>query len=256
MSPESITLLIPLAGPSSFFDKENYPYPKPLIEIAGKPMIQLVWDGLQHLPNKIRPVFVIRREDVLRFHLDNTLRLVAGKDSQIVILENETMGAACTCLMAIDHFDPHSQLLIVNGDQIIEDALPSALKHFVEGRFDAGVVTFPSVHPKWSYVRTDDRENVVEAAEKNPISRNAIAGAYWFSQGDFFTESAFLSIRHGAAVNGLYFLAPVLNELILANRRVGHFGIQAAQYHSFYSPQKIRDFEQLKMADFRSGGNP
>jgi hypothetical protein len=37
-----INVLIPLSGGSKFFDSEEYFYPKMLVEIMGKPMIQLI----------------------------------------------------------------------------------------------------------------------------------------------------------------------------------------------------------------------
>ena len=37
-----INVLIPLAGTNQFFNELDYPYPKPLIEINDKTMIELV----------------------------------------------------------------------------------------------------------------------------------------------------------------------------------------------------------------------
>ena len=39
-----INFLIPLGTSSQFFESAEYPYPKPLVEISGKPMIQHVWE--------------------------------------------------------------------------------------------------------------------------------------------------------------------------------------------------------------------
>lgn len=239
-----IQALIPLAGSSPFFGEEAYPFPKALIEVGGKPMIQAVVENLLEIEGLQRFCFVVRSEDCTRFHLDNALRLLTDGRCDIVQLPAETRGAACSCLMAIDLIDHDQHLIIANGDQIIEEELNRGMRHLISGGFDAGVITFKSVHPKWSYVRLDESGNVCETAEKNPISKNAIAGFYYFTRGSDFVRAACKSIENEMLVNDLYFIAPTLNELILENLKVGVYPLQNSEhYHSFYSPQKIQDYE-------------
>ena len=45
---------------------------------------------------------------------------------------------------------------------------------YVISSCDAGVITFESVHPRWSYVRLDSENRVTETAEKRPISNSRI----------------------------------------------------------------------------------
>lgn len=44
-----LNILIPLAGPTPFFDSSEYPFPKPLIEIRGTPMIEHLIDNLKSI---------------------------------------------------------------------------------------------------------------------------------------------------------------------------------------------------------------
>ena len=39
-------ILIPMAGEGSRFAKEGYTFPKPLIDVNGKPMIQIIVENL------------------------------------------------------------------------------------------------------------------------------------------------------------------------------------------------------------------
>ena len=41
-----MNILIPMAGEGSRFVKEGYTFPKPLIDVSGKPMIQSVVENL------------------------------------------------------------------------------------------------------------------------------------------------------------------------------------------------------------------
>jgi dTDP-glucose pyrophosphorylase len=239
-----VHVLVPLGGQSNFFGEEAYPFPKALIEVGGKPMIQAVVENLQEIRGLQKFIFVVRREDCARFHLDNTLRLLTDGRCEIVQLAAETRGAACSCLMAVDWIDHGEQLVVANGDQIIEQELDDAMQRLAAGGFDAGVISFQSVHPKWSYVRLGEDGDVVETAEKNPISKHAIAGFYYFRRGSDFVRAACKSIEKEVLVNDLYYIAPTLNELILENLKVGVYRLRDSDhYHSFYSPQKIRDYE-------------
>ena len=100
------------------------------------------------------------------------------------------------------------------------------------------------MHPRWSYVRTDQDGYIVEAAEKRPISKKAIAGFYYFKQGKDFIKAAMQSIRKDNNVNGLYYIAPALGELVLEDKKLGVYQVDIEKYHTFYTPRKIKEYEQ------------
>lgn len=235
-------ILIPIAGKSSFFDDKNSPFSKPLIEIKGKSMIEHVIKNLSSIKGDLDFIFVVNSEDCKKFHLHNILRLLS-KDCEVIKINGETKGALCSVLLGIEHIGLDEELIICNGDQIIDCDFNKALNHFRTNNYDAGLVTFNSVHPRWSYVRFDDKNDVVETAEKRPISKHAIAGFYYFKNGKDFLDGAMESIKKDSNVNGLYYIAPVMNQMILKNKRISTFEIEANNYHSFYSPRKIREYE-------------
>ena len=101
---------------------------------------------------------------------------------------------------------------------------------------------WPTVLPRWSYVMLDG-DQVVEAAEKNPISRHAIAGFYYFRRGDFFIDAAARSMLQRVTQDGRYFIAPALNQLIIDGRRVIAKSISNEAYLSFFTPHRIEEFE-------------
>jgi dTDP-glucose pyrophosphorylase len=235
------TIVIPLAGRSEYFPPAQYPHPVPLTEVAKLPMIQYVIENLRHLDPAAKFVFIVLKEDCNRFHIDRSLKLLA-KGADVVALENMTQGALCSCLMAIDHIDPEQPLVIANGDQYLDIDIAALLPGFRNQDADAGCLYFRSVLPRWSYVRLDGRQ-VIEAAEKNPISRHAVAGFYYFRRGDLFLQAAMRSILQSVTEDGRYFIAPVLNQLIIDNRRVVAQEIANDAYFSFYTPQRIEEFE-------------
>jgi dTDP-glucose pyrophosphorylase len=238
-----MNLVIPIASSSNFFSLEEYGYPKPLIEIMGMPMIEYVIKNITHDNTFEKIIFIVRQDECDRFHLDNTLNLLSPIKPEIIRLRADTQGALCSVLLAIEHINQDEPLLISNADQIFEQGIADHLRRFGASDLDAACLTFSSVHPRWSYVKMNEDGLVIETAEKRPISKHAIAGLYWYKNGSDFVQSSMASIRHGSSVEGKYFLSPVFNEYILLGKKVGCHTVPNEKYHTFYSPQKIEEYE-------------
>ncbi|MGV8171667.1 MAG: glycosyltransferase family 2 protein [Candidatus Woesearchaeota archaeon] len=240
-----LNILIPLGGKSQFFNDEDYPFPKPVIEIDGKPMIQLVLDNFLNIKRDKRFIFILREEDCTKYHIDKILKLLTEENCVIVKLSNDTKGAACSALMAIDNINNDDSLIISNGDQILDIDFNTVLNEFEDRELDGGLICFESVHPKWSYARLDENGKIIETAEKKPISKNAIAGFYYYAKGKHFVNAAMRMIENDASVGGIFFVAPTFNELVLAGKNLEIIKIPSSAYHSFYSPQKIVEYEKF-----------
>lgn len=238
-----INILIPLAGKNQFFPESEYPFPKPLIEFNGKTMIEHIMDNFSSIQKEKQFIFIVNSEDCKKYHLDNVLNILTNHTCKIIKLDNETKGAACSAMMAVEYIDNDTPLIISNADQLFDMCLDEVIKSF--GNSDAGVITFESIHPRWSYVRLDSENRVTETAEKRPISKNAIAGFYYFKNGKDFISSSSKMIKKDASVNGLYFISPSLNEMVLESKIIDIFKIENEKYHTFYTPQKIKEYERL-----------
>ena len=147
--------------------------------------------------------------------------------------------------MAVDYINNDTPLIIVNSDQIIDVDYKDVISRFENFDADAGVITFPSIHPRWSYIRKQGGE-VVEVAEKRPLSKDAIAGFYYFRKGSDFIESAKKAIIKDNCLNGKFYISASINEMILMGRRIAYYDIQKEKYHSFYSPEKIKEYEERR----------
>ena len=234
-----INVLLPAMGTSSFF-KDSY-FPKPLYEINGKTMLELVIENYKEVEPK-NYIWVFNDEDCMKFHLDDSVKILA-EASKVIRLRNQTAGALCTCLMAVEYINENNPLIIANSDQIINVNYREVVNHFKEMDADAGVITFPDIHPRWSYAKKNGNE-IVEVAEKRPFSRNAIAGFYFFMDGRDFVNAAKRALLKKSNLDGRYYISASINELILMGKKVGFFDIEKNQYKSFYSPAKIKEYEE------------
>lgn len=236
-------VLIPISSRSPFFSKEEYFFPKPLIEVAGRPMIELVITHLQKQLNNPNFTFVIDRDDARAFSIDRICELLGGSGTHVIERMGETSGALCSCLLAISALDPSAPLLISNSDQIISADLAAHLERFTRAKVDSGVVTFDSIHPRWSYVVEAANNRVGQSFEKKVVSRRAIAGLYYFREAGQFLNAAKKTILNDVNVDGAFFISSAINQCILDGGDVMYTTIDEREYHSFYSPSRIADFD-------------
>ena len=241
-------VLIPISSRSSFFPNEEYFFPKPLIEVAGRPMIELVINQFKRQLTIPKFTFVIDRDDARKFSIDRICELVGGPGTHVIERMGQTSGALCSCLLAVGALDPHAPLLISNSDQIISADLAAQLNSFDRAKVDAGVVTFDSIHPRWSYVVEAANNRVAQTFEKKVVSRRAIAGLYYFKEAGQFLNAAKKAILNDVNVDGAFFISSAVNQCILDGGDVMYTTIDERQYHSFYSPSRITEFDLSPMS--------
>lgn len=231
-------ILIPMAGEGSRFAKEGYQFPKPLIDVAGKPMIQRV---VENLDFNAEYIFLVRKYHLEKYEgLRDTLSQITNLKSKIVEVDGLTEGAACTALLAKDFIDNEDDLLIANSDQIIEYEQENfnMLKNLTN--VDALVFTFNAVHPKWSFVKTNSRGFITEVAEKKPISNIATCGIYWYRKGSDFIKYSEQMISKNIRVNNEFYIAPVYNELICDGKTLIPFYVH--KMHGIGTPEDLNTY--------------
>ena len=216
-----LNVLIPMAGAGSRFAEAGYVFPKPLIEVKGKPMIQVVVENLNIDANFI---YVVQKEHREKYNLDTLLNLITP-GCKIVETNGMTEGAACTALLAKDHIDVDAPLFFANSDQFVEWDSNEFLYKMNETNVDGGIVSFKATHPKWSFAKVDENGFVTEVAEKNPISDIATVGYYYYKHGSDFVKYAEQMIKKDVRVNGEFYICPIFNELIADNKKIKTFDI-------------------------------
>jgi len=218
---KKMNVLIPMAGNGSRFAQAGYTFPKPLIEVNGKAMIQVVIENLNIEANYI---FVVQKSHREKYNLDSMLSLITP-GCKIIEIDSVTEGAACTVLVAKEFIDNNEPLVIANSDQFIEWSSLDFFYKMNEQNLDAGIVSFRSTHPKWSYAKVDENNFVTEVAEKNPISDIATVGVYYWKHGKDFVKYAESMISKNIRVNNEFYVCPVFNEAILDNKKIKTFDI-------------------------------
>lgn len=222
-SDKKLNVLIPMAGAGSRFEKAGYTFPKPLIEVNKKPMIQVVIENLNIEANYI---FVVQHEHRIKYNLDTLLNLITP-GCKIIETQGITEGAACTALLASEFIDNESPLFFANSDQFVDWNSNEFMYKMNESEADGGIVTFESTHPKWSFAEVDENNFVVRVAEKDPISTNATVGFYYWKKGSDFIKYANQMIDKNIRVNNEFYVCPVFNEAIQDGKKIISFNIKS-----------------------------
>jgi dTDP-glucose pyrophosphorylase len=210
-----------MAGAGSRFEAAGYTFPKPLIEVRKKPMIQVV---IENLNIKANFIYVVQKEHREKYNLDALLSLITP-GCKIVETEGMTEGAACTALLAKEHINSKSPLFFANSDQFVEWDSNEFLYKMNETEADGGIVTFEATHPKWSFAKIDEKGLVTEVAEKKPISNIATVGFYYWKHGSDFVKYAEQMIDNEIRVNGEFYVCPVFNEAIKDCKAIRTFDV-------------------------------
>jgi len=239
---DKMNVLIPMAGLGSRFAKAGYTFPKPLIEVNGKPMIQVVTENLNI---EAKFIYIVQKEHYDKYNLKHLLQLISP-GCEIVQVDGLTEGAACTTLLAKQFIDNDEPLLMANSDQFIDWNSNEFMYSMIADEIDGGILTFKATHPKWSFAKLDENGYVTEVAEKKPISDLATVGVYYWKHGKDYVKSAEQMINKDIRTNGEFYVCPVFNEAIANGKQIKTFNIK--KMWGLGTPEDLNTFLNSKEA--------
>lgn len=240
-SDPNLNILIPMAGAGNRFKEAGYIFPKPLIEINNKPMIQWVIESLKLDGNYI---FIVQKEHQEKYNINSVLKILKP-NCKIIELDQVTKGAACTTLLAKKYIDSNNPLVIANSDQYIEWDSIKSMYNFNSKKIDGSILTFEAIHPKWSYAKVDKNNFVLEVAEKKVISKNATVGVYYWKKGSEYVKYAESMIKKDIRVNNEYYVCPVYNEAIQDKKKI--MIDEVSEMHGLGTPDDLNNFLSKKI---------
>lgn len=236
-----VNILVLAAGQSHSEDGE-ISYPFCLTDFEGSTLIERLISNTQEIKNASY-TFALRDDEVERYHLDRVVRNISP-GCNIVRVPNTTHGSACTTLLAASQLPPEEEVLVISANELVDIDFNEVIAEFRKRELDAGTLTFRSVQPRYSYVKTDKNGYVIEAAQKKPISLFATVGVFWFSTSKNLVESIKNMIRKDANVDGNFYVAPAFNEIILDQGKIGTVEIDTKRYHPLKTERQVHQFDR------------
>jgi dTDP-glucose pyrophosphorylase len=231
-----LTIVLPMAGLGSRFSIMGFTLPKPLINVNGKPMIQTV---VENLNAEAKYVFIVQKAHYEQYNLGYLLPLIAP-NCEIVQLDGLTEGAACSVLKGKEFINNDNHLFIINSDQFLNWDSFDFFNKMLTSKADGGILTFKKENdPKWSYVRLNEDNHVVEVKEKQPISDMATIGGYYFDKGSDFVSNAETMINANDRTNNEFYVAPVYNYLVNQNKTIIPYEIPTESFWGLGTPDDL-----------------
>lgn len=225
-----VNIVLPAAGAGRRFKEAGYLLPKPLIDVAGKPMLsRVVANVLPHGQHRVVAAVAPGTPEMF--------------DVEQVVIGRTTDGAARTAVIAIHsaQLPLDEPLMIANSDQLLEWDVQDFVNHAEP--FDGCIVVFdcPDRNPKWSYVHTR-RRRVLKVVEKQPISDLATVGIYYWARTEDFLRSATEMMALDDRHNNEFYVAPSFNYLIRERKNIQTYHVNPKCMHGLGTPEDLRAY--------------
>ncbi len=236
-------MVMPMAGRGSRFAREGVLQPKPLVELAGKPFFWWATESVRRAAPVREMAFVVLQDHVDDFAIDHRI-LEYYPDARIVVIPDVTSGAAETAKVGLEALESAGPVAINDSDHafVAPDLVVAA--NSMPGALDAALLCFPSSSDAYSYVRLDERGQVVGTVEKQVVSPYAIAGCYLFSAPSLFL-SLYEEYRLGCPYDEL-FVSGIYNRLAEGGGRIGK--LVAERHVSFGTPEELTAIDQSSLS--------
>lgn len=201
-------VVIPLAGYGTRLRPHTYTKPKPLINIAGKPVLGHILDKLQELDIS-EYIFVVgylgdQIEDYISKCYDLPARYVE---------QREMLGQSHAIYLARDYIDTDEAVFIVFGDHIFETDF-----ELVRNPVSDAVIYVKEVDDprRYGVVMLNERQEIIRFVEKdpNPPSNLAIIGLYYLASGRKLVEALHRQIVERNMTKNEFYIADALQYLV------------------------------------------
>lgn len=208
-------VIIPLAGPEGEVEREFGDF-KNLIQVHNKPLIKYVAEKRPYDLSKA--TFILLKDTDKKYKIGIKLKKTLGNSIKIFLINKLTEGAPCSVLAYLQDHKIKGDILVDLADQYL--SLEKYFIGFIEKnkkKVKGIIPTFKSMYWKWSYVKCDSNGFVTQVQEKvkPPISEDATAGIYYFSNAQDFIKAAkqMINLNKRVKFNNKFFVSCVYNEL-------------------------------------------
>lgn len=201
-----LKLIIPMAGKGPRLGPHTQAIPKPLIHVAGKPILLHILDRLSGLSID-KAIFIVDK------NYPEITKLVNKqyKLSPVLIQQKQPKGIAHAVLGAKNHIK-NEEVLVIFSDTIVT-ADNTAIKKL---KADGIIWTQQVEDPREYGVVFEHNGNITKIIEKpeTPVSDKAVVGMYYFKNSDKLFESAEWLVKNNIKSHGEYQFTDAIQKMI------------------------------------------
>ncbi|KXH49989.1 capsule biosynthesis phosphatase [Colletotrichum salicis] len=255
---EPINVIIPIGGIGSRFAKEGYRYPKPLINIVGRPMLLWLIDNLSLKPGDTLWMAINEEVDD-EFRIGQLVSKTFSKiDFRLLRLRHQTKGASETLFIVTQSMTKkhlERKTVSLDCDTIYWADVLQDIRNMPKGH--GGCFYFPDIgdKPIFSYIKTEPKdglERIVDIQEKKAISNKANTGAYVFPSAGQLKSWAAQNLdmkRPDGSEVGEYYTSQMIALMI--QNGVPYLGmpVSTKDFSVVGTPEQLKDLLKLLKTD-------
>jgi glucose-1-phosphate thymidylyltransferase len=200
--------IIPVAGKGKRLRPLTYTQPKPLIPVAGKPIISFIVEQLMELGVKDFVFIIGYLGDKIREYIEQTYPHL----NTAFVTQEDRMGSAHAIWLARDYYADASEIMIFFGDAII-DADLTAFRDSPTSCIGVRTVEDPRNFGVIEFDADGDIQSLIEKP-KIPKSNIAMVGCYKIKEVEQFIEACSYNLEHKIRSIGEYPLTDALSRML------------------------------------------
>lgn len=227
------TIVTAAAPTAKLFLDAGFPTIRNMALIDGKPLLVHSIESSAH-PSEGAIVVINRDEEESSQRCTPMLQSAALVNS-IIKSPSSVKGALASALLGLGEIDLDRPLLLAPGDAILKVPFWKLLE---SAPHDASALTvaFKSSNPRWSYLKENERGEIIQVAEKRVVGRLATTGHFFFRRASDFLDASTWVLTNNAMVHDRFFVSTALNYLISMGKAVSAIQISRTHYESYSKP--------------------
>lgn len=231
-------VIIPLGGVGQRFTDVGYDLPKPLIKAQGKEIIFWVLDSLKLKKYSNIKVFIVYNPILENFDFEKKI-LSNYPQINFYRLNKKTKGPAETIEVLLNSISKNNldeKVLVLDGDTFYKkDIIKISLKLSQSNVFYSK--NYEKI-PRYSYIKLNKSNEIIDIREKVKISHNANTGAYFFRN----LSELHYYLKRGLKENKKLFVSEIYKKMIAAKIICKSHEIRNSDIVEIGTPESLKKF--------------
>jgi capsule biosynthesis phosphatase len=232
-------VIIPIGGIGQRFKENGYKKPKALINVYGKPIISYLLDNLN--TDNIDYIFIPYNKEYKQYRFEDLLIKNYPKiNFRFLCLENNTRGAAETINIGINNLNEERDIpvLCLDSDNFYTTDI------FSQWNGENCIFSFEdqNENPIYSYVKTNENNEIIDIKEKEKISKNACTGAYGFRSINELKKYTSKIIKENITQKSEFYTSGIIKEMISDGLTFKNKSISSSNFICIGTPLQLKLF--------------
>jgi capsule biosynthesis phosphatase len=240
-----MNIIVPMGGIGERFARVGYRFPKPLVNIVGRPMIFWLLDNLALGPDD--RVYLAMNDSIeSEFAIGDRLRTEYSSRAwgiETVTLNFQTRGAAETIFIVLQSMTTDRlgrKTVSLDCDTLYFCDVLADFRALPPGVNASFYFEDEGDKPVFSYLQLDAGSRVLDVREKVPISKHANTGAYAFASGLVLRKFCSLVLDEAVGAAGEFFLSSVIRKMLTTG--ASFRGVHVPSFACVGTPWQLTDF--------------